>query len=89
MIKLDIKQLSTLAELADELLLDGNRKDELIDLLKVQIETDFIFENNFNQGYFYYILANCSSGLYNYHNESWYSQNLINTINLYHKAVHF
>jgi hypothetical protein len=40
MFKLDIKQLNALAKLADELLLDGNRKEELVDLLKVHIETD-------------------------------------------------
>ncbi len=89
MFKFDIKKLNALAELADELLLDGNRKEELISLLKAHIETDFIFESDFNRGYFYYILANCSSRLYSYQTENWYSQNLINTINLYHKAVHF
>lgn len=89
MFKCDIKQLHALAELADELLLDGTRKNELFDLLKVHIETDFIFESDFDRGYFYYILANCSSALYSYQSESWYSQDLINTTNLYHKAVHF
>ncbi|MFW2036611.1 hypothetical protein [Acinetobacter junii] len=66
MFKFDIKKLNALAELADELLLDGNRKEELISLLKAHIETDFIFESDFNRGYFYYILANCSSGLHSY-----------------------
>lgn len=89
MFKLNIKQLNALAELADDLLLDQNRKDELVELLKVHMLTPFTFENDTCKGYFYYILGNCSSGIYKYHRESWYSKDLINTVNLYQKAVYF
>jgi len=89
MIKLNIKQVNALAELADDLLLDKNRKDELLELLKVHTQTSFIFENDTCKGYFYYILGNCSSGIYEFHRESWYSKDLINTVNLYQKAVYF
>ncbi|ENU81142.1 hypothetical protein F975_01003 [Acinetobacter sp. ANC 3789] len=89
MMKLGIKQLKELAKLADKLLLDENRKNELITFFNIQIETLFIFESDFCKGYFYYILGNCSSVIYRYQSENWYSQDLINTVNLYQKAVYF
>ncbi|WP_205677636.1 hypothetical protein [Acinetobacter sp. ANC 4641] len=89
MMKLGRKQLKELANLADKLLLDENRKNELIEFFNIQIETSFTFENDFCKGYFYYILGNCSSVIYRYQNENWQSQDLINTVNLYQKAVYF
>ncbi|OTG66586.1 LA2681 family HEPN domain-containing protein [Acinetobacter silvestris] len=89
MIELGVQQLNALAELADVLLLDGNRKHELIEFFKVHSETQFTFENDLCKGYFYYILGNCSSELYKYQNENWYSQDLINTVNLYQKSVYY
>lgn len=89
MIKLSIEQLNALAKLADDLLLDKNRKDELIELLKEHTRTSFSFENDTCKGYFYYILGNCSSAIYQYHRESWYSGDLIKTVSLYQKSVYF
>lgn len=89
MFELNIKRLNTLAKLADELLLDKNRREELVELLKVHTQTSFAFENDTCKGYFYYILGNCSSEIYQYHSEDWYSQDLINTVNLYQIAVYF
>lgn len=89
MMKLGRKQLKDLANSADKLLLDENRKNELIEFFNIQIETSFTFENDFCKGYFYYILGNCSSVIYRYQNENWHSQDLINTVNLYQKAVYF
>ena len=89
MFKLNIKQLNALAQLADELLLDTNREEELVELLNVHLQTSFTFENDTCKGYFYYILGNCSSGLYKYRDQDWYSKNLIDTVNLYQKSVHF
>ncbi|PWB14105.1 hypothetical protein DCO44_10285, partial [Acinetobacter sp. AM] len=89
MFKLNIKQLNALAELADELLLDTNREAELVELLNTHLQTSFAFENDTCKGYFYYILGNCSSGLYQYSDQEWYSKNLINTVNLYQKSVYF
>lgn len=89
MFKLNIKQLNALAQLADELLLDTNREEELVELLNVHLQTSFTFENDTCKGYFYYILGNCRSSLYKYRDQDWYSKNLIDTVNLYQKSVHF
>lgn len=89
MVNLNLEKLNALAKLADQLILDATRKKELKDLLKVHLEKAFIFENDLCEGYFYYILGNCSSDLYHYKNESWYSQDLINTVNLYQKSVFY
>ncbi len=86
--ELNIDKLRKLAELADELILNKS-KNELESLLKTQIEANFSFENDFCKGYFYYILGNCSSEVYKYYIENWYSKNLIDTVNLYHKAVFY
>ncbi|CAB1211848.1 LA2681 family HEPN domain-containing protein [Acinetobacter bouvetii] len=88
MIELDVHELNVLANLADELILDKNRKDELIQLFKEYTEKSFNFENATCEGYFYYILGNCSSEIYQYHGEDWYSRYLINTVNLYQNAVY-
>lgn len=87
MIELGIRQLNAMASLADELILDKNKKSELTEFLKVHIENDFIFSDGFCEGYFYYILGNCSSNLYQYSGESWFSENLIDTVKLYEKSV--
>lgn len=86
---LDIQQLNALAKLADQLLLDKNRRAELDEFFKVHIQTQFTFDNDLCEGFFYYILGNCSSKIYRYQNENWYSNDLINTVNLYQKAVFF
>lgn len=87
MLELRIQQLNAMASLVDELLLDKKRKSELEEFLRVHLEKEFTFQNLFCEGYFYYILANCSSKIYQYRNENWYSQSLIDTVNLYEKAV--
>ncbi|MGE4314534.1 LA2681 family HEPN domain-containing protein [Acinetobacter sp.] len=87
MFELGIRQLNAMAGLVDELILDKNKKSELTKFLKVHTETDFVFLDGFCEGYFYYILGNCSSELYQYHHEDWYSQSLIDTVNLYEKSV--
>lgn len=63
---LDIQQLNALAKLADQLLLDKNRMAELDEIFKVHIQTQYTFESDFCEGFFYYILGNFSSELYRY-----------------------
>lgn len=86
---LDIQQLNALAKLADQLLLDKNRMAELDEIFKVHIQTQYTFESDFCEGFFYYILGNFSSELYRYQSKNWYSNDLINTVTLYQKAVFF
>lgn len=87
MIELGMRQLNAMANLADELILDKNKKSELTEFLKVHSESNFIFLDRFCEGYFYYILGNCSSTLYRYSDESWFSKNLIDTVKLYEKSA--
>lgn len=87
MIELGIRQLNAMANLADELILNKNKKFDLTEFLKVHLENDFLFSDGFCEGYFYYILGNCSSNLYQYSCESWFSKNLIDTVKLYEKSV--
>ena len=58
MIELGLQQLNALANLADELILNDKRKQELADFFKVHVSTSFFFENDMYEGYFYYILGN-------------------------------
>lgn len=89
MMELDQQQLDALAEYVDELLLNNSKKSELEDFFNVHLMSKFTFVDEFCEGYFYYILANCSSQLYTYNKDNWFSHNLVNTVNLYEKSLYF
>lgn len=84
--ELGLQELNALAGLVDDLLLDKSRKAELVECFNVHINTEFTFTDEGCEGYFYYILANCSSEVYKYQDEHWFSKNLITTVNLYEKS---
>jgi len=86
--ELGLQQLNALAQLVDDLLLDTSRKAELVECFNVHLQTEFIFTNEDCEGYFYYILANCSSEIYKYQDEIWFSKNLITTVNLCEKSLY-
>lgn len=81
--------LDSLAIQADELILNSTNHIELEEFIQLYSNENTTFENDFCKGYFYYILANCNSYVFQYRNENWYSQELINTVNLYKQAIYF
>lgn len=86
--ELGLQQLNSLAGLVDDLLLDTSRKAELIKWFNFHFDNEFTFTDDGCKGYFYYILANCSSEIYKYQDEHWFSKNLITTVNLYEKSLY-